>query len=209
MFQTRYSKWFVSAWLLAVAPLAICQTAQQKARLTNPATTDAERTELISRAATDPQLRSSLGRMLPSMLSAEKNITVMESEAKLAGALKLETTIPALVSLLARQIPMSGGMYASAQLLDDPVARALYDIGKPAIPALAEALKSPSRLQRTRAMQVLVLTDSDESQAILQAHVPVEPDESLRRYLRGNLAWQESHPAVVPEYIPPPPDKPR
>jgi hypothetical protein len=209
MIRTKYPKWLCMMCLLALAPLAIAQTSEQLARLTNPATTDAERTELIARGSHDPHVRAGLGRLLPLMLLSAPNDNVMESEAKLAGALKLESTIPSLVALLAHPIHMSGGMYATTQLLDDPVARALYDIGPPALPALAQALKSSNGGQRTRAIQVLVLTDSDESRAILQAHVPVEPDESLRRYLRGNLAWQASHPAVVPERIPTPPDTPR
>jgi hypothetical protein len=143
------------------------------------------------------------------MLQSAPNDAVMESEAKLAGALKLQSTIPALVTLLAHPIPMSGGLYVSAELLDDPVARALYDIGPPALPALGQALKSPNFEQRSRAMHVLVLTNTDQSRGFLQAHIPVEPDESLRRYLRGSLAWQASHPAVVPERIPTPPDTPR
>lgn len=201
---TNCRKQFLLPSLLLLAPLAICQTSEQLARLTNLAATDAARNELISRGSHDPQLRANLSRALPSMLNSAPNDAVMESEAKLAGALKLESTIPSLVALLAHPIHMSGGMYATTQLLDDPVARALYDIGQPALPALAQALKSSNGGQRTRAMQVLVLTDSNESRTILQAHVLVEPDEHLRRYLQSNLASQTSHPAVVPERIPAP-----
>ncbi len=204
MGRTSCRKGFVLGCLLAGTPLAICQTPQQLARLGNPVTTTAGRSELIAQGAADPQVRSGLGRVLPSMLQSAPNDAVMESEAKLAGALRLESTIPALVTLLAHPIHMVGGLYVSTQLLNDPVARALYDMGPPALPALAEALKSPNVLQRTRAMEVLLLTNSDRSRAILQAHVPVEPDESLRNYLRGNLAWQASHPAVVSERIPTP-----
>ncbi len=204
MGRTRHRKWLVLPCLLVLAPLAIGQTSEQFSRLASPATTDAARSELIASGSRDPQVRSSLGRVLPSMLQAARNDAVMESEAKLAGALKLESTIPALVTLLAHPIHMVGGLYVSTQLLADPVARALYDIGPPALPALAEALKSSNVVQRTRAMQILVLTDSDKSRAILQAHVPAEPDEHLRHYLQSNLAWQASHPTVVPERVPTP-----
>ncbi len=85
-------------------------------------------------------------------------------------------------------------MSMSYELLDDPVARALYEIGSPALPALAEALKSPNYLQRSRAMGVLVLTDTDESQAILRAHLSVEPDPHLRHYLEFNLDQQAKRP---------------
>jgi hypothetical protein len=194
MIRAKYPKWLCMMCLLALAPLAIGQNSEQLSRLTNPATTNAELAELIARGSHDPQVRSTLGRELPSMLQSAPNDAVMESEAKLAGALRLESTVPALVSLLCHPISMVSDMYASHELLDDPVARALYDIGPSALPTLAEALKSSNYLQRSRAMGVLVLTDSDQSRAILQAHLPSEPDAHLREYLRFHLTSQTQHP---------------
>ena len=102
---TNRWKGFVLPCVLALAPPAVGQTSEQLPRLTNPATTDAERSELIARCSKDPQLRAGLDRVLPSMLKAAPTDNVMESEAKLAGALKLENTIPALVARL--PIPFS------------------------------------------------------------------------------------------------------
>jgi hypothetical protein len=190
MHTKSFPRSLAAASLLALSFIAKGQSSEQLLRLTNRATTDAERTELIARGSNNPQLRAGLNRVLPSMLNSAPNDAVMESEAKLAGALRLESTTPALVSLLSHPISMVSDMYASYELIDDPIARALYEIGPPALPALAEALKSHTYLQRTRAMQVLVLTNTDQSRAILQAHLPSEPDAHLRDYLRFHLTSQ-------------------
>jgi hypothetical protein len=190
--KIRGMKRLLAAFLLALSLAATCQSSDQLARLANPATTDAERTELIARGSHDPSMRSGLSRALPAMLLAAQNNNVVASEARLAGGLKLESTIPALVARLADHIGMENmtTIYRGSQLLDDPVARALYEIRRPALPALTEALKSSNYLQRSRAMGVLVLTDTEESQAILRTHLPVEPDSHLRHYLELNLDRQ-------------------
>lgn len=189
----------IAVVVITLSSSATCQTPDQLARLANPATTDAERTELIARGSHDPVMRGGLGRALPGMLLAARNGSVIASEAGLAGALKLESTIPALVDRLTDRIGMETmtTLYRSYQMLDDPVARALYEIGRPALPALAEALRSSNYLQRSRAMSVLVLMDTNESRAVLQAHLAAEPDPHLRQYLQLNLDRQEKLPQRV------------
>src|ERR1700739_1704824 len=88
---------------------------------------------------------------------------------RLAGQLKLETAIPALIqSLLGRnQVPVwaydkPGPVGAStfsrnARLENDIVARALADIGDPAVPAVAYVLANgDTRVLRVRAAWILI-----------------------------------------------------
>lgn len=158
------------------------------AALADPATTSEAASRLINLSRSDSSVRSNLAGSLPAMLLQTRNMDVVRSEAKLAGALRIETAIPSLIRLLSGpNYEGAGSLSTRRELENDPVARALFDIGKPALPALKEALKSNDRETRGRAAGILVLTNTPETQAILRDHIAVEPDGGLRAYIRGNL----------------------
>jgi hypothetical protein len=158
------------------------------AQLASPNATGSARSELIAKCKDDPTLLAEVAKALPSMLTRAPNDAVMESEAKLAGALKITSTIPELARLLGHPIwDPGGGLTYNHELRGDPVARALYEMGPAAYPALAQALQSSDRGRRARAMGVLVLADNKECRQILRAHLNAERDPLLRHFIAANI----------------------
>jgi hypothetical protein len=148
--------------------------------LTDPAKMELARIRLYEVGKSDPQTYALLSDRLPVMLLQTKDMFVLENEATLAGWLKLNSTIPSLIQLL-RYLNYNGdgGLTDRLELHTDRVARALYEICKPALPALAEALNSDSRDVRSRVDDILFLTNTPESRAILKNHLPHEQDGEL------------------------------
>ena len=121
-------------------------------QLNQPANTNSAAQQLHDLAAKDSVVRDYMAQKLPAMISAGAtgdwhSVTLQWMNAvRLAGQLKLETTIPALIESLSRN-PVRGGYdmqagigYTSsrgAKLQFDIVARALADIGDPAVPSVA------------------------------------------------------------------------
>jgi hypothetical protein len=128
------------------------------------------------------------------MLLKTKNIPVVQSEAKVAGTLRLESTIPSLIQLLSwfNGDPNST-MTSSHQLWDDPVARALYDLGTPAESALKEALERGDGMTRERSAAILILRNTSESRAVLRHHLATEPDGHFKKYIQANLDKMQSN----------------
>jgi HEAT repeat protein len=176
--------------LLISFSLALALPAQPShdlASLAAPATTAEARSHLLELGRSDPSVRALLSSNLPAMLLAAKDPEVVRSEAQLAGALKIEAAIPSLIQLLSgRNQNGIGGLSATYELENDPVARALYDIGSPALPALTNALKSDNRETRERTEAILILMNTSQTRDILGQHLRSEPDAQLRAYLRAN-----------------------
>jgi hypothetical protein len=163
------------------------QTSHDLASLAAPATTVEARSHLLELGRSDAGVRALLSSNLPAMLLAAKDLYVVRSEAQLAGELKIEAAIPSLIQLLGGRNRIGGGsINARYELKDDPVARALYEMGEPALPALTNALKSDSREKRERTEAILILMNTSQTRDILGQHLRSEPDAQLRAYLRAN-----------------------
>jgi hypothetical protein len=158
------------------------------AALTDPAKMELARIRLYELGKSDPQTYALLSDRLPVMLLQAKDMFVVQNEATLAGWLKINGTIPSLIQLLRyRNYHGDGGLTDRIELRTDPIARARYEIGKPALPALAKALNSDSRDVRSRVDDILFLTDTPESRAILKKHLSHEPDGELYANINGYL----------------------
>jgi hypothetical protein len=155
--------------------------------LADPATTTNAASSLISLGKSQKDIRLQVGRELPQMLLQTKNVPVVQSEAKIAGALQLESAIPSLIQLL-NWFNFDGNttMTSHFELTDDPVARALYEIGTPAELPLAPILESKNRWAKDRAMRILVLRNTPGSHSILEKHLATETDPGVRAYLIAN-----------------------
>jgi hypothetical protein len=156
--------------------------------LANPATTSDTASRLIKLAHSQTEIRRFISQELPTMLLQTRDVSVVQSEAKVAGALRLESTIPSLIKLLS-WFNYDGNTTLSemSQLKNDPVARALYEIGTPAEPALSEALESKDLETRSRVLDILVLRGTPECRAILRQHLEKEPDSHLKKFIQLNL----------------------
>ena len=157
------------------------------ALLLDPVQTAEGRARLVEISGRDPAAREELSSRLPGLLLTEKNIAVLQNEAKLAGELGLTSAIPALVHLLdSFNYDGNSGLSERYYLMNDPVARALFELGPASVPNLAEALKEGNRDAKLRAGQVLVLMKSPESQAVLSRQLRIDDDPHFRRFLIAN-----------------------
>ena len=156
--------------------------------LANPATTSDGAARLIKLARSQPEMRRLIGQELPPMLLQTRDVSVVQSGAKVAGALRLESTIPSLIQLLGwSNYDGNTTLSEISQLRNDPVARALYEIGRPAEPALSNALESKDLETRRRVLDILVLRGTPESKAILRQHLEKESDSHLKKFIQLNL----------------------
>jgi HEAT repeat protein len=156
--------------------------------LANPTTTSTAALRLIKLAHGQPDIYRVISQKLPAMLLQTRDVRVVQSEAKVAGALGLESTIPSLIQLLSWfNYEGNVNLNSLSSLRYDPVARALYEIGKPAEPALSEALESTDPQKRGRVIGVLVLRNTPESRVILRQHLDKEPDPHFKNFIELNL----------------------
>lgn len=161
--------------------------------LVRPEKTTQAAAALLEIASAQPSVRSQLSNALPNLILTSTDIKVVQSEATLAGKLGLVSTVPALVQLLDQpnnrgEGAEMGTMTTAAELHGDPIARALADIGAPAVQALSTPLESVHVGTRERAARILVRISTPESFSLLRRHVGREADTSLKRYIAANLA---------------------
>jgi hypothetical protein len=198
-------------YLLAFGVVSIAAVAQTEQSLSSllddlvsPQNTTQAAAALLKIAETQPSVRSELSNVLPNLSNVLPNliltstdIEVVVSEATLAGKLQLVSAVPALVQLLDRPNIRGGEMANKAypstitsrfELRDDPIARALADMGAPAVQALSTPLESIKVATRTRAARILIRINTPESLSLLQQHVGREADSRLKKYIAANLA---------------------
>lgn len=155
-----------------------------------PETTQQAASKLVSLGQSQPAVRAWLSDELPAMLLHVKDLDVVRSEAKLAGKLKLESCTPSLIVLLSQRNEAGGPINLTIlyEMRDDPVGKALLDIGEPAVSALAQPLESKDGHTRWRAIRVLQRINSPKSRELLQKHLPREDASDLRNIIINGLA---------------------
>jgi hypothetical protein len=173
-------------------------------QLDQSSTTNSAAQQIHDLAAKDATVRDYLAQKLPAMISANANgdwqsVNLMWlNTVRLAGQLKLETTIPALIqSLLGRNPvavwaydrPWHGGSTLSedAKLLNDIVARALADIGDPAVPAVADVLANGDPTQRKRAAWILININTPVARKAMSDRLQIETDPAMKNLLETLL----------------------
>jgi hypothetical protein len=172
------------------------------AELNEPSTTNSAAQQIHDLALRDASARDFLAQHLPATISANakgdwRSVTLMWMNA-LAGQLKLETAIPALMESLSGRnlIPVcsydrpycgSSRFSRDVKLESDIVARALADIGDPAVPAVANVLAhGDTRQLRIRATWILINIDSPAARQVMRERLPTETDPGIWKLLESN-----------------------
>lgn len=146
---------------------------------------------LLKKAETDPDLKKYLASNLPPIiaLGSRKPTSGWLNAVKLAGELKISETADALATCIA--IDNMGGEITAGStrhLETIPAARALAQIGDPAIPALLRVLEHGTQRERRNAYLALNLIGSKLSMDSLDSHLENESDEQLKKYIREEVA---------------------
>lgn len=174
------------------------------AQLNSPPTTKSAAQQIHDLALKDATARDFMAEKLPAMISANakgdwQSISSMWLNAvRLAGQLELQTTIPALLESLSGRNPVPVCAYdrsycgvstfsRDAKLENDIVARALADIGDPAVPAMAEVLANgETRTLRLRAAWVLININSPAARQAMRERLQSETDPGIWKLLESN-----------------------
>jgi len=172
-------------------------------QLHDPATSDEASTQLKALAGSNADARRHLANELPGLISKSSQdpsqYKVWINSVQLAGELKIEQTIPVLVSLFdpVRYSRTAVSTITSrARLDDDPIAKALVRVGQPAIGPVSGILEGKDRVQHTRLRAALVLynMNSPEADAALVHDLQTETDPRVRSYIEERL---KGHPKTT------------
>lgn len=160
------------------------------AELYQPDTTVQASASLLAFAEKDRAITERLSRDLPAMLLNASDVRIVWSEASLAGKLKIRTAMPVLIALLDKANLAYGRAHTLSSLSrldEDPVGRALYDLGPASIQPLGLALQSEHGTVRMRAASVLTLYNNSQAFKLLEDHIDSEPDLDIKRYIKANV----------------------
>ena len=160
------------------------------ADLTRLETTDRAARQILRAAAKDSEVRQYVVERLPALIGREKTDETWLNAVRLAGQLKATEAIPALEKALGRGplgAPMNTTFGTQMQLEDDAVARALSEIGDPAIPAVASRLGNGDEKMRRRVVLILTNIGSSSSHKALKDWLPREHDSKIRYLIESAL----------------------
>jgi DNA-binding phage protein len=181
-----------TALLLLSLPSAAQRATNVDALITmlkDPKTSEDAKKQLLEVGESNLNIQHRLAEFLPEALKDRSDLPVWQNEVELAGQLKILTTIPMLSKLLTQTSEVGGltDLYREAQLVDDPVAKALSRIGDPAVPSLKTILNSANVETRWRATRILLLIGTPLAQQTLQDRLLVEKDPTMRLRIEDNL----------------------
>jgi HEAT repeat protein len=139
---------------------------------------------LLGQSSSDA--KAYLASQLPAAIANKQNPSVWRAEVQLVGNLQLVAAIPQLVKLMITDTEdlAATGAYRFMTMANNPPARALIAIGNPAVPAVADLLKSESGITRSRAIRVLININTSDARNALSNHAGAETDPSLQRMIQ-------------------------
>lgn len=143
-------------------------------------------------AAQDLAAREYVVRRLPEMIKSGSGEPWIYA-VWLAGELKSPEAIPALQQAMSRapfpaEPHITGG--GAARLDNDIVAKALSQIGDPAIASTVDLLKSGDERNRVRAVLILRNIGSSAAQKALRNYLPHEPNPEIKSLIQDSLRSQ-------------------
>jgi hypothetical protein len=171
-------------------------------RLQSAKTTDDARKQLLQLGNSDSNVRRYLAVQLPAMIElGPKSCPPSEiadlvarwhscpwyNAVELAGKLKIGETAPALAPWINWRNPGPVGLSLEARLVFCPAAKALSEIGDPAIPVVQRVLNSGSPEEHARAVRVLCIIHTPNAKAALHDHLPHEADPDQQTMIKNCL----------------------
>ena len=176
------------------------QTAQEVqqlfTQLHDAPTSDEASVQLKALAGNNADARLYLAKELPGLISKtsqdNSQFKVWFNSIRLAGELKIEESIPVLVTLFepARYGPSAiSTMTSRTTFANDPVAKALVELGQPAIDPVSGILEDKNKDQYTRMRAALVLYNMNSPQAdtALAQDLQTETDARTRSFIESRL----------------------
>lgn len=171
-------------------------------KLQSEKTTDEARKQLLQVGNSDPEVRRYLTAQLPPLIQrGPKSCPPSEivdlttrwhscpwyNAVELAGNLKISEASSALAPWInwRNEGPLVPTL--EVQLIFHPAAKALAEIGDPAIPVLQRVLNSGNSKERARAVRVLCIIHTPKTKAVLQDDLSHETDPDVQTMIKNSL----------------------
>jgi hypothetical protein len=169
-------------------------------KLQSEKTTDEARKQLLQVGNSDPEVRRYLAAQLPPLiqrgpkscppseivdLTARWHSCPWYNAVELAGNLKISEASSALAPWIGWR---SGGPFLptlEARLVFHPAAKALAEIGDPAIPVVQQALSNPK--DHYPAVRILCIIHTAKAKAALQEDLPHETNPAVQTMIKNSL----------------------
>ena len=165
-------------------------TSEAFQRLLQPGTTNEAAKQLLQRARSNPETKRYLKEHLPPIVEkgpsdvGEPWVNVVG----LAGELRISEAVPALAKWIGFEFGRGTVDMASWAALDDyPAAKALSQIGDPAVPRLATILKQGTSEDRSAAVRALMLIGTPAAKTVLQDQLKVEQDPKMKSFIKDAI----------------------
>jgi HEAT repeats len=178
----------------ALASTSVAQKAQDISRLfaqlSQPRTTDGAARQILQAVSKDADVRQYVVQRLPEMINKPETDVVWLNAIRLAGQLKASEVVPSLQKAFLRgQLgrPANTTLGAEMQLDDDVVAKALSEIGDPALSVVTDFLRSGDRKVRRRAVLILMNMNSPAARKVLQDRIEHETDPKIKDLIESGL----------------------
>jgi HEAT repeat protein len=148
-------------------------------------TTDRATQILLQRGAADPEVRKYISSRLPAMINIgwKGQYKQWKNAVRLAGELKIAEAVPALAKWISLDNvgETSAGEYQ--RLETNPAAKALSQIGDPAIPALVNVIEHGTTREKWSAYFALNLIASPRAYAAIHDRRELEDDPNIRAFI--------------------------
>jgi hypothetical protein len=189
------------ALTLLLAPPALALSAQENPQIVRlfqelqvPETTQKAADQLLDLGKSDPQIRSYLATHLPTLIQQGPSDPMVPwlNAVHLAGGLQIAEAAQALAQWI--RVTTGGTLTLGqwAKLEYNPAAKALAQIGDPALDSLQGILHQGDRTEREMAVQTLSMIGSPKAKAVLSRHEALEPDPNLRKFIQKSLeVWKQ------------------
>lgn len=159
-------------------------------------TSDTARDELLKFGKSDPELGRYLSIHLPPLIqnaprrgmACSGTPCPWKNAVVLAGNLKIAEAAPALAEWISwREPDKPAGLSLEGRLVFYPAAKALVQIGDPAVPAIQNALDNGNPSDHYRAVRVLCNIHSAKTKEILRDDLPRESDPGVQAMIKRVL----------------------
>jgi HEAT repeat protein len=158
-------------------------------QLQSPDSSNRAAQELLKLGRSTPDARFYLVAHLPPLIEKGPNDSPQpwRNAVCLAADLKLAEASPALAKWIGLNTGGTVTFAEEARLEHNPAAKALVQIGEPAVSSLAGVLSKGNLGERQAAVYALKLIGSSHARAVLREHLRREADTSLRDLIERAL----------------------
>ena len=170
------------------------RVAQLLKQFQQPSSTDRAPAELLKIGREDTNVKSDLAKHLPDIIGkTPTNRYVWLNSVRLAGAFRITEAIQALGENIgcATEESSLAGLTSRYRLVGFPCAKALVEIGEPAVPELTKILNSGDLSRQWIAYRALFLMGTSRAMVALRDYTTTEPNDAFKTEIKIALEnWQ-------------------